>query len=59
MLRATGKQARVAAVNFACYYLLGLPLGIVLALVVGLHAKGMWIGLSIADGAQVGSMMCG
>ncbi len=46
-------QGKAAVVNFFCYYAIGLPLGIVLALVVGLQSKGMWIGLSVADGLQV------
>ena len=46
-------QAKAALVNFICYYLIGLPLGIALALKVGLNAKGMWIGLSTADLIQV------
>ena len=46
-------QAKAALVNFICYYLIGLPLGIALALKVGLKAKGMWIGLSTADLIQV------
>ena len=57
VMRATGRQAINALVNFCCYYLLGLPLGIVLALVVGLKVKGMWIGLTVADGIQVCGMM--
>ena len=52
-MRATGRQAYAAVTNFVCYYLIGLPLGITLALVVGLQTKGMWIGLSVADGIQV------
>ena len=52
-MRATGRQAKAALVNFCCYYLIGLPLGISLALPVGLNTKGMWIGLSVADGIQV------
>ena len=53
VIRATGKQLIAAVINFVSYYLIGLPLGISLALVVGLGTKGMWIGLSLADGIQV------
>ena len=52
-MRATGRQAVTAVVNFVCYYLIGLPIGISLALPVGMGSKGMWIGLSIADLIQV------
>ena len=52
-MRATGNQAKTAIINFVSYYVVGLPLGISLALPVGLGTKGMWIGLSAADGIQV------
>lgn len=52
-MRATGRQAKAAVVNFVCYYMLGLPIGISLALAAGLQTKGMWIGLSVADTIQV------
>ena len=57
-MRATGRQALHALVNFFCYYVIGLPLGITLALVVGLEVRGMWIGLSVAEFIQVISTMC-
>jgi MATE family multidrug resistance protein len=53
ILRATGRQMYAAVANFISYYVVGLPLGISLALVVGLKAKGMWIGLSVAVSMQV------
>ena len=53
IMRATGRQAIVAVVNFFCYYALGLPLGITLALKLDLKAKGIWIGLGAADFVQV------
>ncbi len=56
VMRACGRQATVAIVGFLCYWVLGLPLGITLALVVGLNAKGMWIGISVAGGVQVRKM---
>ena len=43
----------MAAVCFICYWLIGLPLGIMLALVLELNTKGMWIGISLAGGIQV------
>ncbi len=53
-MRATGMQLKAAVTNFVCYYVVGVPLGIVLALVVGLKTQGMWIGISVAAGLQVG-----
>ena len=54
IMRATGVQAYAAVANFVAYYVIGLPLGISLALVGGLKTKGMWIGLGVADSIQVG-----
>ena len=53
-MRATGRQVHGAVVNFVSYVMVGLPLGTVLALVVGLQATGMWIGFSVAGALQVG-----
>ena len=53
VMRATGKQAIIAVVVFCCYYLLGVPLGITLALKLDMKAKGIWIGLGVADFVQV------
>ena len=55
-MRASGRQAVAAVVNFVSYYVVGLPLGIILSLVVGLKAKGLWIGLSVGDFIQVGGI---
>ncbi|KAL3841100.1 hypothetical protein ACJIZ3_025691 [Penstemon smallii] len=40
-----GLQAAVAVINFVCFYLIGLPVGIVLAYVTHLQVKGLWIGM--------------
>ena len=39
--------------NFVSYYIIGLPIAIVLALVADLGALGIWSGLFIADILQV------
>jgi len=52
-MRATGRQATVAIVSFCCFYLVGLSLGISLALAAGMKAKGVWVGLSAAEVLQV------
>ena len=53
MLRGTGKQLSGAIINFVAFYLMGFPLGVVLAVVVGLGALGMWTGLLVASVIQV------
>ena len=53
ILRGSGRQSLGAAVNFCSYYIVGLPIGIVLALVADLGALGLWSGLGIADVLQV------
>ncbi|XP_062003823.1 protein DETOXIFICATION 21-like isoform X2 [Rosa rugosa] len=40
-----GWQSTVAYVNIACYYLIGIPVGVVLGYVVNLQVKGVWIGM--------------
>ena len=52
-LRGAGKQVSGAVINFICYYVFGLPLGICLALLVNLGVVGMWIGIGVADTLQV------
>ena len=53
VLRGAGKQVLGAVTNFVCYYMVGLPLGICLALLVNLGVVGMWIGISVGDTLQV------
>ncbi|XP_002267831.1 protein DETOXIFICATION 24 [Vitis vinifera] len=40
-----GWQGVVAYVNLACYYIIGVPLGVLLAYAFDLSVRGMWIGL--------------
>ncbi|XP_024031114.1 protein DETOXIFICATION 24 [Morus notabilis] len=40
-----GLQGTVAIVNICCYYVIGIPLGVVLAYVAHLEVKGLWIGM--------------
>ncbi|GKU98658.1 hypothetical protein SLEP1_g11631 [Rubroshorea leprosula] len=40
-----GMQTTVAVVNLGCYYVIGIPLGVVLGYVVNLQIKGLWIGM--------------
>ncbi|KAG9458648.1 hypothetical protein H6P81_003156 [Aristolochia fimbriata] len=47
-----GWQSIVAYVNIACYYLIGIPLGAVLGYAVGLHVRGVWIGMLLGTLVQ-------
>ncbi|KAF8398082.1 hypothetical protein HHK36_017008 [Tetracentron sinense] len=40
-----GWQGIVAYVNIACYYIVGIPIGIVLGYVFNFHVKGIWVGM--------------
>ncbi|XP_073317004.1 protein DETOXIFICATION 24-like [Primulina huaijiensis] len=40
-----GLQATVAIVNVVCFYLIGLPIGLILGYVTNLQVKGLWIGM--------------
>ncbi|TQE01402.1 hypothetical protein C1H46_012983 [Malus baccata] len=50
--RGTGWQNIGAYVNLGAYYLVGTPVGVVLAFVVHLRAKGLWIGLLTGSTVQ-------
>uniref|UniRef100_A0A452R654 Multidrug and toxin extrusion protein n=1 Tax=Ursus americanus TaxID=9643 RepID=A0A452R654_URSAM len=45
VLRGTGKQAFGAIVNAVMYYVVGLPLGIILTFVVRMRIMGLWLGM--------------
>ncbi|GMY20026.1 protein DETOXIFICATION 24-like [Fagus crenata] len=40
-----GLQGIVAIVNICCYYVFGIPIGLLLGYVAGLEVKGLWIGM--------------
>ncbi|KAL8489110.1 hypothetical protein ACS0TY_025131 [Phlomoides rotata] len=40
-----GMQTTVAIINFVCFYLIGIPIGLVLGYVANLQVKGLWIGM--------------
>ncbi|KAK7290706.1 hypothetical protein RIF29_05309 [Crotalaria pallida] len=40
-----GWQSIVAYVNIGCYYVIGIPIGVVLGHVINLQVKGIWIGM--------------
>ncbi|KAJ6384045.1 hypothetical protein OIU78_027364 [Salix suchowensis] len=47
-----GWQSIVAYINIACYYLVGIPIGVVLGYVMDMHVKGVWIGMLIGTFIQ-------
>ena len=49
MLRGSGRQYIGAIMNFIGYYVIGLPLGITLALKVKWGVLGLWIGMCIGN----------
>lgn len=47
-----GWQSTVAYVNIGCYYVIGIPFGLLLAYVAHLQVKGIWIGMTVGVAAQ-------
>ncbi|KAK3230982.1 hypothetical protein Dsin_002863 [Dipteronia sinensis] len=52
----SGWQAMVAYINLGCYYIIGLPLGIVMGWVFNFGVKGIWSGM-ILGGTVVQTVM--
>ena len=57
VLRGCGKQLIDAIITFSTYYLLGLPLAIILVYVADMDAFGFWLGCTVANISQV-AMTC-
>ena len=53
VLRGSGKQLSGAIYNFISFYVIGFPVGVVLAIVAGMGTLGMWIGLLLGCALQV------
>ena len=53
VIRGCGHQLWGAGINFIAFYIVGLPIGIPLALFTSLKSFGMWIGLLCASLTQV------
>ncbi|EOA40205.1 hypothetical protein CARUB_v10008925mg [Capsella rubella] len=47
-----GWQGYVTYVNLACYYIVGIPSGVILGYVFGLQVRGVWIGMLFGTFAQ-------
>ncbi|KAF7318306.1 RNA helicase [Mycena chlorophos] len=60
ILRAKGKQMTGALLNLSAYYILGIPLGAVLAFNASMGLHGLWIGLtfSLIYCAVFGTILC-
>ncbi|KAK1397367.1 Protein DETOXIFICATION [Heracleum sosnowskyi] len=52
-----GWQSTVAYVNIACYYLIGIPVGVVLGYILELQVKGVWIGMLLGTLIQTFALM--
>ena len=52
-MKGSGRQYLGAFVNFICYDLIGLPIGISLALKAHMGTLGLWIGLACGNVVQV------
>ncbi|KAG8647987.1 hypothetical protein MANES_09G134900v8 [Manihot esculenta] len=48
-----GRQSMVAYINISCYYIIGVPIGVILGYVFHLEIKGIWIGMTIGVVMQV------
>ncbi|KAF7847302.1 hypothetical protein BT93_L3105 [Corymbia citriodora subsp. variegata] len=48
----SGRQSMVAYVNIGSYYVIGVPLGVVLAYVAKLEIQGIWIGMIVGVATQ-------
>ncbi|KAI4341194.1 hypothetical protein MLD38_025949 [Melastoma candidum] len=48
----SGLQGRVAIINICCYYLVGLPVGLLLGFLANWGIKGLWIGLLLGIAVQ-------
>jgi len=53
MLRGAGRQYIGAITKFISYWIIGLPVGITLALKTNWGVVGMWTGLALGNIAQV------
>ncbi|XP_048322015.2 protein DETOXIFICATION 21 [Ziziphus jujuba] len=47
-----GWQSTLAYVNLACYYLIGIPVGLVLGYLLNMQSKGVWTGMLLGTFVQ-------
>ena len=48
ILRAQGKQLTGAVLNLSAYYVIGIPLGMLLGFKYGMDLPGIWVGLTVS-----------
>ncbi|XP_077225579.1 protein DETOXIFICATION 23-like isoform X2 [Tasmannia lanceolata] len=53
-----GWQSIVAYVNIGCYYVIGIPLGLLLGYLTSLQVRGIWIGMICGIAAQTFVLIC-
>ena len=53
ILKGSGRQYIGAIVNFVAYYIIGIPLAVVIGFKTHLGVIGIWIGMTIGNFAQV------
>ncbi|KAL6841688.1 hypothetical protein ACP4OV_028517 [Aristida adscensionis] len=58
VLRGSARPARAAHVNLGAFYLVGMPVAVVLAFGVGVGFVGLWMGLLAAQVCCAGLMLC-
>jgi MATE family multidrug resistance protein len=54
----SGRQARVVSVNLVCYYLIGVPFGMLLCFQFYMGIQGIWIGLLWGNTIQIIVLAC-
>ena len=59
VFRGVGKQYLAAIINFLCYNVLGLSVGVPLALKANLGTIGLWAGLATGNVIQVDTRFVG
>ncbi|KAG8075515.1 hypothetical protein GUJ93_ZPchr0006g42284 [Zizania palustris] len=58
VLRGSARPARAAHVNLGAFYLVGMPVAVVLSFWLGLGFVGLWVGLLAAQVCCAGLMLC-
>ncbi|CAL5038991.1 unnamed protein product [Urochloa decumbens] len=58
VLRGSARPARAAHVNLGAFYLVGMPVAVLLAFGLGVGFVGLWVGLLAAQVCCAGLMLC-
>ncbi|XP_062234211.1 protein DETOXIFICATION 52-like [Phragmites australis] len=58
VLRGSARPARAAHVNLGAFYLVGMPVAVLLAFGLGVGFVGFWVGLLVAQVCCAGLMLC-